>query len=681
MYVGSSHAEPMLRNNVGEWNEKTMGAFNYISNRDSIYNYWKKRVKQTAKDNVIYTVGIRGVHDSKMEGAKTLSEKVSLLTQVLKDQRHLLAKYVNKDLPEIPQVFVPYKEVLPIYNAHLKVPDDVTLMWPDDNYGYIRRLSNPAEQQRSGSAGVYYHVSYWGSPMDYLWLTTTNPALIFEEMKKAWDLGATRMWIVNVGDLKPAEYDLQFFMDMAWNINSINAGNIQTHLENWMANTFGKKNAGAITRVMQAYYQLAYERRPAFLDWSSQIKNNKAPKVHPFNTAREIINRISQYKKIAEQAQEIKKDIPTRLQDAYYELVLYPVLSATYMNEKIMYAQRNKTLASYNLPAAEEYGTLAEDAYDSIVKITRYYNDSLANGKWKRIMSMVPRNRLVFNRPIIKSIKETNASGIMIWPEDSDTPSDASGTYILPNFNPYNRQQYFIELFNKGKENMHWRIVNQPNWLQLNNNNGSLNKSNMLESSINWNKIPKGTLKGSFTIKADTQSFNIQINIDPPLKNIDKKQVTHIGKHILINASQFTKSYNYSQKYTWTNIKGLGYSSNATMLYPIPPVKNIALSQSYLEYKFYTQQSGAATINICTVPTFPIYQKTDVSVGISLDNTAMLQKSFATKEKDNTWEDNVIRNQAFNIFNYPNLTKGWHTLRVYTLDPGVVLDQVRIDVD
>ncbi|AYD48294.1 glycosyl hydrolase 115 family protein [Arachidicoccus soli] len=580
IYVGSSHAEPMLRNNVGEWNEKTMGAFNYVTNHDSIYNYWKARVKQTVKDNVIYTVGIRGVHDSRMEGAKTLNEKLALLTQVLKDQSHLLAKYVNKDLSEIPQVFVPYKEVLPIYNAGLKVPDYVTLMWPDDNYGYIRRLSNSNEQQRSGSGGIYYHLSYWGSPMDYLWLSTTNPALVFEEMRKAWDFGAKRMWIVNVGDLKPAEYDLQFFMDMAWNINSINPSTVQTHLLNWVENTFGKKNADAITKVIQAYYHLAFERRPEFLDWSSDAKNNDESKVHPFNTEKEILNRIDDYREIAKEAQEIKRNIPTNLQDAYFELVLYPVLAATYMNEKIMYAERNKTLAAYNLPEAGKYGALAENAYDSIIKITNYYNDSLANGKWKGIMSMAPRKLSVFDRPKLALIKETNTMHIQ-------------------------------------------------------------EKDSLIKS--------------------------------------ENKQQLNESKHIIINANQFTKANNSSQTYQWTSIQGLGYSSNATMLYPFPPVHNDVFSQSYLEYKFYVEKVGNARINICTVPTFPVYQKADVRVGISLDNTAIQEKSFATREWDNTWKNNVIRNQAYCVFKFFKLVKGWHTMRLYALDPGVILDQIKID--
>jgi len=216
--MATSHCEPLMRNSAGEWDAKKYGQYNYLTNKDSIISYWTERLKKVGQSENIYTIGMRGVHDGQMQGVKTLDEHTKALNLIIQDQRNLLSRYVNADVTKVPQVFVPYKEVLSVYDNGLQVPDDVTLIWCDDNYGYITRLSNEQERKRKGGSGVYYHISYWGRPHDYLWLCTTSPAQIYTEMKRAWDYGAQKLWILNVGDIKPGEYDTEFFMDLAWNI-------------------------------------------------------------------------------------------------------------------------------------------------------------------------------------------------------------------------------------------------------------------------------------------------------------------------------------------------------------------------------------------------------------------------------------------------------------------------------
>lgn len=172
--IGTSHCEPMMRNNVGEWKVNERGDYNYITNREGVQSYWIERLKEAGPYENFYTMGMRGIHDSGMEGVKTLQEKTDALQQVIDDQRKLLSKYVDKDVEKIPQAFVPYKEVLQIMENGLQLPEDITLIWCDDNYGYMTRLSDKEQQKRNGGAGVYYHLSYWGRPHDYMWLCTTS---------------------------------------------------------------------------------------------------------------------------------------------------------------------------------------------------------------------------------------------------------------------------------------------------------------------------------------------------------------------------------------------------------------------------------------------------------------------------------------------------------------------------
>ena len=223
--VGTSHCEPMMRCALGEWDKKN-GAYNYPDNRENVLNFWRDRLVELNQSDNIFTIGMRGLHDSMMEGVKTTEEYKKYLDKVIKDQRRLLSENLRKDVSEIPQVFIPYKEVLDVYDAGLEVPEDVTLIWCDDNYGYIRRLSDEDERRRSGGSGIYYHVSYWGRPHDYLWLTSTSPGLIYSEMKRAYDYGAEKIWILNVGDFKAAEYLAEFFLDLAWNINMVNEATV-----------------------------------------------------------------------------------------------------------------------------------------------------------------------------------------------------------------------------------------------------------------------------------------------------------------------------------------------------------------------------------------------------------------------------------------------------------------------
>ena len=288
------------------------------------------------------------------------------------DQRNLLSKYVNSQLDEVPQVFIPYKEVLGIYQAGLKVPEDVTLMWPDDNHGYIRRLSTPAEQKRSGGAGVYYHVSYYGAPEDYLWLCTTPPALIWEELRKAYDHGARRLWILNVGDIKPGEIDIDFFFHLARNVGAWDENAQPVFLKSWAARTFGEAYASDIAGVLDEYYRLNYAAKPEHL-LEAKFTSNYG----------EIHQRLERFAVLAEKANEINDKLPANLRDAFYELVLYPVRASALMNDKILNSDLEK----------------ARKAYEQIRVETAFFNEKVAGGKWKGVMSASPRDRAVFGPP------------------------------------------------------------------------------------------------------------------------------------------------------------------------------------------------------------------------------------------------------------------------------------------
>ena len=433
--IGTSHCEPLLRNNVDEWDAKVRGPYNYITNREQVQQYWIERLKEVKGSEEFFTIGMRGIHDGSMEGVHTKKEKLEGLQQVIDEQRELIRKYYNKDVEKVPQVFIPYKEVLEIMESGLKVPDDVTLMWCDDNYGYMTRLSDEEQQKRSGGGGVYYHLSYWGRPHDYMWLTTTQPGLVYSEMKAAYDHNCRKLWIVNVHDPKVAAYDLELFLDMAWDINRLSPSplpvregsgqtiTLEEHLEHWLCTQFGEQAGKQLFPVMKEFYRLCGIRKPEFMGWT-QVELDK--KIYPRGRSQVIDTEFSEsefgnemnrylldYAAISKTIADVEMSIRPELKDAFFAHIKYPVQAAKAMAEKILYAQkaRSKYLGQTDkaMEGREDYmqATAATSirAYREIQELTRQYN-ALAGGKWQGIMNMMPRDLNVFNPPILPYLPE-----------------------------------------------------------------------------------------------------------------------------------------------------------------------------------------------------------------------------------------------------------------------------------
>lgn len=416
--IGTSHCEPLLCNNVGEWDSQRFGQFNYFTNKEEINKYWEKRLNEVKDSgNYMFTIGMRGIHDGRMIGAKNDKEYLDGLQNVINDQQELIRKCIGAPSKQM-QVFVPYKEVLQVYENGLKVPDYATLMWCDDNYGYMTRLSNAKEQKRIGGGGVYYHLSYWGRPHDYLWLSTTQPGLIYNEMRQAYDHNMRKIWIANVHDPKIAGYDLELFLDLAWNINCTTSETVADHYKQWLSNQFGEKAANLLFPAMQEFYRLCGERKPEFMGWSqtelnrneydrglSPVRNTEFS--HEFGD--EMQRYLDAFEKIVTTVFEACDSVSPELNDAYFCMIEYPVSAAKAHAVKILEAQKARELANgnpgRNKDDHEEDIRIAcaksQRAYHEIVALTNCYNISIANGKWENIMDMHPRDLPVFGAPVL----------------------------------------------------------------------------------------------------------------------------------------------------------------------------------------------------------------------------------------------------------------------------------------
>ena len=392
--ITTSHCEPLLLNNAAksEWDSNRDGEWNYKTNRETIYKKWDDRLDEAAKYENIYTVAMRGVHDEGIRGNLPMSERVPLIEQVIRDQRELLEKHsVSRFARDIPQIFVPYKETMDIYENGLKVPDDITLVWVDDNYGYMKRVANPEEQKRSGRSGVYYHLSYLGAPHDYLWLNTTPPVLMYEELRKAYDNGADRYWLLNVGDIKPMELGMQTFFDMAWDINAFDFEKVYQHQAEFLARTFGHHTSqlsvlsSQLQIILDDYYRLAWSRKPEFMGWEYQWDDKAHTGLKPtefsFEHYDEAQRRLADYQRISDEVERISSELRAESLEfatAFFELLQFPVQAACQMNRKFLMAQLNQLLAEKGrFSEANWAARQMEEAYDSINALNRRYNKQL----------------------------------------------------------------------------------------------------------------------------------------------------------------------------------------------------------------------------------------------------------------------------------------------------------------
>jgi hypothetical protein len=433
--MGSSHSEALLRNNVGEWNEKADGPWNYQMNASAMNAYWDKRLVENGKYEDFYTVGLRGVHDSGLEATGSPAVKAKLVEDVMTEQRKLLGARVNPDVTKVPQIIWLYKESLDLYRVGMKVPPDVTLGWTDDNYGYIRELPDTQEQSRPGGSGVYYHVSYWGAPHDYLWLCTTPPALIEEEMTKAYDHNARKYWILNVGDLKPAEIDIDYFLQLATDEPKVSAMSQREFLTQWAAEQFPASEAAKVANVLTRYYALNFIRRPEFMGFNGYDddvnRTSFNPLAWPSNGGPDQNHaHIAAWSRLRTDEQTLAKALPPQYASAFFELVGYPVEGSAAMNDKFLSTDLTYLDAHrHNFAAIPADAARAKAAYRAIQSLTAHYN-SLEHGKWDGIMSAAPRERHVFEMP--RTATEADAEKPL--PATWDTGEDAVNTATTLSF-------------------------------------------------------------------------------------------------------------------------------------------------------------------------------------------------------------------------------------------------------
>lgn len=425
--MGSSHHEPMTRAQH-EWHRNkdkgiTGGRWDYATNADNLRTFWRGGIERMmSKGNggayeSLITVGMRG------DGDEPMSEDTAtqMLEKIVADQRQIIAEVTAKPPEMTPQVWALYKEVQDYYDHGMRVPNDVTLLFADDNWGQIRRLPVAGRDpiDRAGGYGVYYHFDYVGGPRNYKWINTIQISKVWQQMNLAYETGARNLWIVNVGDIKPVEYPLDFFLDMAWNPEAMDATALTTYPQAWAARTFGADLAPEIAEIIATYGTYAARRKPELIDQDSfPLGDGMGPVLDggPFGAM------VDDWRVLVAKMESVKARLRPDQHDAYFQLVEHPVLALSNLYEMYYAAAWNKRLMMRNDPRADYFANQVERTFQRDGDLTAQYH-SINNGKWAGMMNQIHMSYVIWQTPtrqVMPSISRVSA----------DTPPDRLAAQI-----------------------------------------------------------------------------------------------------------------------------------------------------------------------------------------------------------------------------------------------------------
>ena len=371
--MSTSHHEPMARNHQ-EYarNRQGWGPWNYQKNKANLQKFFREGIERMKGTEQIVTIGMRGDGDEAMSA----EADTKLMSQIINDQRKIIADVTGKKASETPQVWALYKEVLDYYDKGMKVPDDVTLLLCDDNWGDVRRVPNAKERKHKGGWGLYYHVDYVGAPRNSKMLNVTPVQNPWEQLTLAYENGIDRLWILNVGDLKPMEYPISQFMDMAWNPHKYSVNNITRHTRDWCAQQFGESQADEAARILNLICKYNGRCTPEMLDKSTYSLEN--------GEWQEVVN---QYLQLEADALRQYNSLPAAYHDAYRQIILFPIEMMSNLHQMYFAQAQNHALYKQNNPKANIWADECENRFKRDSLICDEYNHKMSGGKWNGMMT------------------------------------------------------------------------------------------------------------------------------------------------------------------------------------------------------------------------------------------------------------------------------------------------------
>lgn len=671
--MGTSHHEPMMRADK-EWNRYGSGKWEYSTNAENLKAFWQQGARRHKDLESVFTLGMRGQEDTPMSEG----QNVALLEEIVGVQRNILADTYNQPLSAIPQVWALYKEVQGFYERGMRVPDDVTLLWSDDNFGNIRRLPLPQERDRSGGAGVYYHFDYVGEPRSYRWINTVPLGKIYEQMSMAWEYGARQIWIANVGDLKPMELPTDFFLSMAWDPQRFDGNSASTFTLSWASQQFTQQSAATVAELLNTYTLHNGRRKPEAL----------TPDTYSLYHYEESKRVSAWLQDAANKAVALQRSLPEEYRSAFYELVGYPVRATQNLFALNRAQAINKRNAQQDRVTTSASAATVEALFERDKMLADRFH-LLEHGRWQHMMSQPhigyvhwrnpPANLppVTYDKklalPAVADMGVTTQSQSIYWPNSewnkqslSLTPFTSSGTQTR-RFTIYNRQ---ARAFN---------FVATPaaNWIQLSSSAGSVTDETVIDVSIDWLALPLGEHTSHIHVKGTGWG-----GADIAVKAVKVDAASHgfveTDGVISLNASSGNVTNN-SDDIQWEKLSVHGRTGTAVRSFVAAngQVPERLSARPVLSFPLYFYSTGTFDVTIDMSPTLPFFPDSELTFLMALDE-AQPSAIKGVADKGN-WAQEVLDNVRKINTSITVNKPGPHTLHFYAQDTGVVLQKIVID--
>lgn len=671
--MGTSHHEPMMRA-FQEWQRHGVGPWNYATNAANLDAFWEYGIQRGRNYESTITIGMRGNGDMPMSA----TDNVALLEKIIAAQRSIIVRNLTPTLAADPQVWALYKEVQGYYEKGMRAPDDVTLLWSDDNWGNLRRLPTPAERKRAGGAGIYYHVDYVGDPRSYKWLNTYPVTKIWEQMHLAHAYGANRIWVLNVGDLKPMEFPIEFFLDYARDPGRWNQKDISSYTKLWAARNFGPEHADEIADIVSKYTKYNGRRKP------EQLEPNTFSLIH-YDEADRV---YSEWQAIADQAERIAKELPPAYRDAFFELVLYPVKASAIVNELYITAGKNNIYATQGRITANDLADRARSLFKQDAELSNEYNHQLAHGKWDHMMDQTHIGYTYWNQPPLNAMP--SVSEVQPAPEpkmgvagegSAIAATDGSRDLTLPAFDVYNRQTRYIDLFNQGNKPFTYSVRADKPWIMVSQPDGIVDKEKRVLVKIMWNELPSGENSGTLSVR-QRGGATVRVHLlaqRPATPSPTTLQGFVENNHLVsIEAAHYTKKTS-AGTVDWENIPDFGETLSGMTVFPVTAASVLPPQPSAsLEYKMYLFKGGQYQIQAILAPTLNFVPGRGLRYAISFDNEPPKVINSLAQNSEKDWaiavSDGVRKVTSTLAVSQP----GYHILKFWMVDPGVVLEKLVI---
>jgi Glycosyl hydrolase family 115/Gylcosyl hydrolase family 115 C-terminal domain len=667
--LGTSHHEPMMRAHV-EWQRYGEGApWDYTQSEERLRAFWRRGVERMGDNESLVTVGMRGDGDMPM----TQGTAISLLERIVRDQRAIIAEVTGRPASETPQIWALYKEVQDYYDQGMQVPDDVTLLFSDDNWGDIRRLPPPG-RARGGGYGIYYHFDYVGGPRNYKWINTNQIERVWEQMHLAREYGADRVWIVNVGDLKPMEFPISFFLDYAWNPEAWPLERLPSYARDWAAQQFGPEHAAEIAEFLTRYTRYNARRKPELL----------SPDTYSLVNYREAERVVGDYNALAERAEAVGALLPAQDHDAYFQLVLYPIEASANLNALYVAAARNRLYAAQGRASANAEADRVAALFARDAELTAQYH-ALGAGRWNHMMDQTHIGYTSWQQPARQSPPATRTlnlragarMGVAVEGDARAWPGGA-GAPALPAFTPFGPQSYQVTLFRRGAAPFAFTATPGAPWLHVSQTSGEVRGDVSLDVSVDWAHAPKGEASAALLVRRQGgEQVSIAARISNPEDAASAQGFIESDGVVAIEAEHYSRAAN-ADNVAWRVIPGLGRTLSGVAAFPrtAPSIEAPGAASPHLEYLVQLWRPGDIDVAVTLAPSLDFLGRGGLRYAVSIDDAPPQIVNVHGPDAERAWNGWVSDNAITSSSRHHVAAAGRHVVKIWLVDPGLVFERV-----